>query len=363
MPTLQLYASAPPAADVWHRVVSPGGYEGWHFDAEDETGGLRIVADFFEGFISHPNYLRRYARYRRHPTRHLPPLPRDYPCVGFTVYEQGRVMARFMCQYQEFFASDSKPDLRIGPNHVILEEDGSLRVQLRGTPWGMTLLGPRSRDAQTLAGEFSFRPSFSPQLRQCDLFFRKYSGGEHHWIIARPHCRVKGTIYLYGHAGAATPLVLPFNGRGYHDHRYGNAPIGSGLKHWVWGRVLLSDRSFVFHIARPNKAMPTDEVRLIEADATEMRPELVNSIVMGRPCRTKFLLTYPSTMQFDDVLSLHRPRVLDSSPFDLRVVYEADCRGRRGNAFCQITYPHRLRRPILGRLAGMTIDRKGCGNG
>src|SRR6476620_7097979 len=98
MPVLPLFQ--PPAhPDAWHRVTAPGGGEWWHFDAEDASGRFQFVATWFEGFPLHPDYLRRYHRYRRAPTRHPPPLPGEFPCVYFALYEQGRVLAQFLAQY------------------------------------------------------------------------------------------------------------------------------------------------------------------------------------------------------------------------------------------------------------------------
>ena len=67
MKVLSLFT--PPAdPDAWHHVAAPGGYEWWHFDAEDVSGQIQITAIFFDGFVFHPGYLRRYASFLRRPT-------------------------------------------------------------------------------------------------------------------------------------------------------------------------------------------------------------------------------------------------------------------------------------------------------
>src|SRR5579884_2618696 len=91
MTILPLVAAPPADPDAWHRVAAPGGYECWHFDAEDATGEVRLVACFWEGYPFHPQYVRRFENYLRHPTRNPPPQPREYPCVQFAIYERGRV--------------------------------------------------------------------------------------------------------------------------------------------------------------------------------------------------------------------------------------------------------------------------------
>jgi len=95
-------------ADAAHRVTAPGGYEQWYFDAEDAAGQLRMVAIFSQGFVFHPGYLRVYAKYRRWPTRNVPPLPAQFPCVYFVLYRGEEIVGQFISQYpaESFNASD-----------------------------------------------------------------------------------------------------------------------------------------------------------------------------------------------------------------------------------------------------------------
>jgi hypothetical protein len=89
MPSIAMYE--PPATpDAWHRVMAPGGYEWWYFDAEDAATDTQVVAIFLEGFVFHTGYLRAYARFVRNPTAAPPPLPGDWPCVYLCVYRAGR---------------------------------------------------------------------------------------------------------------------------------------------------------------------------------------------------------------------------------------------------------------------------------
>ena len=51
--------------------------------------------------------------------------------------------------------------------------------------------------------------------------------------------------------------------------------------------------------------------------------------------------------------------MIDSSPFYLRIMYDASLRGTQcGRAFCEVAYPHRLRWPVLGRMIEMSIDKR-----
>src|SRR5688572_15336455 len=78
----------PSHPDGWHRVTAPGGYESWHFEAEDAEG-RRLVIEFHDGYPSSRDYLRRYTAFRRRPTRTRPPVPADFPHVSLALFHSG----------------------------------------------------------------------------------------------------------------------------------------------------------------------------------------------------------------------------------------------------------------------------------
>ena len=213
---LPLYDPTPADPDGWHAVRSPGGYEWWYFDAEDAAGGLQFVAIFLEGFVFHPGYLRRYARYRSRPTRHAPPLPGEYPCAYFAVYEGGRVLAQFMTQVRpgDFHATGEGPEVRVGDNRLGRAGDGSLRLRLCARPWRLTWRGPRRTGSDQLSADLTFTPLLGKPDGEADggpgrrrreqrtFLSREMTGAEHHWVIADPLCRVEGEIRLGGAGGA-----------------------------------------------------------------------------------------------------------------------------------------------------------------
>lgn len=353
MATIQLFRT-PSDPDASHQVSAPGGYEWWYFDAEDAEHDRQIVAIFLHGFVFHPGYLRAYHRYRRRPMRHPPPIPDQYPCAYFVVYERGRIVQQFMTQYAPgaCAASTDAPRVCIGPNQM--EWDGSgFDLRLRGAPWILTWQGPRLLSGQTLAGEFRFTPRLSHGPAERVFLSRALSGAEHHWVIAHPLCDVEGQLSLGGDQS------LPFRGLGYHDHNYGSAPLGPGLRRWIWGRVLFEDTVHTFHFARAKDPNLADEVHLIAADATGMREVPIACVEADWARRTAMWLRYPDSVRFENALWLSKPRVIDSSPFYLRCTYDAACADRHGRAFCEIAYPHRLRWPVLGRMIEMSIDKRG----
>lgn len=385
--TLPLYDPAPADADGWHAVRSPGGYEGWYFDAEDPAageGGVRLVAMFTEGFVFHPGYLRRYARYRSRPTRHAPPVPAEYPCACLAVYEGGRVLAQFTQQVrpEAFRAEAERLDVRAGENGVSRSPDGSLRLRLAGSPCRLTWRGPQRSGAGPLRADLTFTPiirppspvATSPGARhERRLFSREISGADHRWVIADPLCRVEGDIRLggasqgngSGSGNGTLPRVIRVAGLGYHDHNFGTAPIGAGLRRWMWGRMLWKDHMVTFHYACPTRQDLPDEVHLIEADAAGVRDLPAGRVEADWAGRTALGLLYPSALRFSSAdgsaagLSLNAPQVIDAAPFYLRLAYEGRFAERTGKALCEVAYPHRLTWPLLGRMIEMSIEKPG----
>ena len=354
MPTFPLFEPRDtPAANAWHRVTSPGGYEWWYFDAEHATQDIQIVAILFDGFVFHPGYLRADTRYRRRPTRILPPLPSQYPCAYFVIYESGKVLAQFMTQYAptEFRASTVRADIFIGPN-LLTTDPGGLRLSMSGTPWRLTASGPRHLEGSDLRAKLTFRPLFDHAPAERTFLSRRMTGAEHRWVIASPLCAVEGEVRL-------GQRIIPFAGRGYHDHNYGTGPLGPGLARWTWGRLLTSDHAVIFHAAEPRDPHAPLESHLISADATGLRDLESGPPAMTGRRLTSTLLTYPRRINLGAALELSRPRLVDSSPFYLRLQYDAhQHRHPAGRAFCEIACPHRLRWPILGRMIEMSIHRK-----
>src|SRR5688572_15377252 len=133
MPTIPLYNTLPGVhLDAWHSVRSPGGYEWWYFDAEDDSADVQVVAILFDGFVFHSGYLRACHRYLRNPTRHAPPIASQYPCAYMAVYEKGRLLAQFMTQYPpaSLSASPHEPHVKTGPNSFTTHPTGNLALEM-----------------------------------------------------------------------------------------------------------------------------------------------------------------------------------------------------------------------------------------
>jgi hypothetical protein len=206
MPTLPLYLpiDAVPA-DASHRVTSPGGYEAWIFETDSSVGDVRVVVAFFDGCPLDEAYLRRYRRYQRRPTRISPPVPADYPAVHVQATEGGRVIVRSATGFppRSCTASVEMLDMRIGPNRVIRDGDGSIRLTL-----------------SDVSAELEFHPANTSQPAVVPV---QWGPGEHYETTGQPTYAVRGQIRLPD-AGATARTIL-LNGRGTHRHYFGTAPL------------------------------------------------------------------------------------------------------------------------------------------
>jgi carotenoid 1,2-hydratase len=364
MPTLPLYdPTAHP--DGWHDVRAPGGYEWWYFDAEDEASDTQVVAILMQGFIFHPGYLRAVDRYQRRPTRHTPPTAGDYPCAYACVYRQGRIWRQFFTQYRpaDFVASRERVDVRVGPNRLWMDEEGAYQLDLVGAPWRLTARGPITEVGQEMRVRLGVAPTRWHAPVERIFLSREMTGAEHHWTIAAPRCRTSGSIRIGPSGGAPDATVtdrIDFSGHGYHDHNYGTAPIRRGLYRWIWGRAMFGDRVMTFHHAEPRNGSMSAETHLVEASDAGARDIAVSRVDAdwSPACTPAMMLRYPRFLRLGEELHLSNPRVIDPSPFYLRLVFDAVSRGESSRAFCEVAYPHRLAWPILGRMIEMSFDKR-----
>jgi carotenoid 1,2-hydratase len=330
--------------DGWHAVASPGGYEWWYFDAESLDGRTRLVAILLEGFVFHPGYLRAYGRFRRNPTKITPPVAGDFPVAYLCLYRDQKIASQFITQVPpgEFDASPDGPRVTLGRNSLHLDDAGDYRLRMTGHPWRVTTRGPVTDRGRTLDADLTFAPIVRHEPMERTFLSREMTDADHKWVLAAPCCRVAGTV-----AGE------DFTGLGYHDHNYGTAPLGPGLRRWVWGRILDDDSADLFHHAEPRDAsLPAESHRVTLRNGELAESDAAIGVTWGR--RSTLGLPYPSTIRLGDDVTLSQPTVVDNAPFYLRATYDAGS-GRR--AFCEIAHPHRLRWPILGRMIEMSIDK------
>jgi hypothetical protein len=351
MPTLPLYTPAD-TPDASHRVLAPGGYETWRFDAEAAGGDVRIAAVLGLGWPLDANYLRRYLRYRRRPTRRPPPVPAEHPFAHVWAYEGGRLLAEFRTYADpaEYAASPHEPAVKVAGNEFVRERDGSLSLRLRGVVSRSQAAGG---GGGSLSAQLVFRPLLPHPPLETSWLAPHGSPVLHGWVIAAPLCQVSGTVALTpaggdGSRGAAREIDL--RGRGYHDHSYGTAPPAAALRRWARGHAFLGDATYAFHLARPIDRARGDEVHLARCDAGGVRT------IDASPSRIVWstgrgLQRYLEQFDCDARLRLARPRVIDASGGRVRLLYDAsDDRGETGTAYVEVDAPER-RVPAFGRQA------------
>jgi hypothetical protein len=329
MPTLPLYT--PPAVpDACHRVIAPGGYEWWHFDAEGPSGDVVLVVRLGVGFLFPPDYLRSYGRYRRRPTRHPPPLPDDYPAVQCLVFQGGRLLAGDVAhsRREEFSASERRPQVRVGRSEFVREGDGLLRLRLccTGGP------GPTSRSPTV---ELDLRPSLPHRPHEIA------AGADavpHRWIVADPLCDAEARIVLPGDRGAAGREIR-FTGRGYHDHAYGTQPFCLHPVRWVRGRILLPAGALAFRVDGSLNAGDVPPTDLVESDAAGTRSVRAQARAL-RPAGGRLINKLPDELHVEvagrDPIRLSEPRVLGSSNGSTWVACAAAVGSQKGRALCEV---------------------------
>ncbi len=157
------------------------------------------------------------------------------------------------------------------------------------------------------------------------------TGADHRWIIPDPLYRVEGEIDAAGR-------MIRFAGRGYHDHNFGSAPLGPGLRRWIRGRVLWDDAMFAFHYARPRRRRLGDEVSLVRGDAEGVREVAVKLERTDWSGRTAVAVRYPTRLHLRTMdlaaeeITLQAPRVIQATPYQLRLTYQARVGQRAGEA-------------------------------
>jgi hypothetical protein len=129
VPTIPLYNPSA-APDGWHDVRVPGGFEAWLFDGAEKESDRKVFAGLFDGCPLHPRYQRLTARYLRNPTRHSPPLPRDFPCASLWIQRDMISNCEFVFRFPpgSLVGKSDSLDVRLGPNYVKRDANGQVKL-------------------------------------------------------------------------------------------------------------------------------------------------------------------------------------------------------------------------------------------
>jgi hypothetical protein len=325
MPTLPLYTpNAIP--DASHRVLGPGGYEWWHFDATSSTDALTVVARLGAGFLYHREYRQRYEDFLRRPTSNRPPVPAEYPCVEFAVWREGRRLARCAAHFpaDQYFASEREPNVRVGASQFDRDPAGQLRLRLRA-PAGEGSAGSSSVD-------LDFRPLLQHTPCGVSLDARALAVPRHHWTLADGLSEVTGRIVCDGNADG-----IEFRGAGHHSQAYGTEPLGVRPATWVRGRILLERRVIAFQLADGANPQQSAGAWLVDVDAsgarllqtTEARSAWPAGRMNGAPEEVRLRTT-------DGEIRLFESRPLDHALASTWVSYRAAIGTWEGRALCEV---------------------------
>jgi hypothetical protein len=297
-------------ADGGHGIAAPGGYEAWHFYADDPARRLRVIFSFHHGLALHPDYFRRFDAYRRHPTRNRPPLPWQYPCLHWAIYENEnknkdeKPAANSTTQFPPGAFQSDGSSLTLGPNRLIFSQD-EITAQIK----------------ESGSAELVFHPIVQGDMVENGL-------AEHYWLAARPLCRVRGEIRL----GSRT---IAFNGLGRQDQYYGTAPLACAASRWVRGGILFPRAAVAFQTA-------DDHATVVVADEAGTRTIENSPLAVNSTRHALRMPPHPTAIDFGSWLILRNGRVADSSPAQLQMLFDAYVDGEQSTAWVEIAYPKRL---------------------
>lgn len=312
MPTLPLL-SDPLHPNASHRILSPGGYEGWHFHAISDDGRLHVSASLHEAWAGDVRQLRRYWLYRRFPTRFSPPDPRDYPAVTFALFEAGHRPARFVVRAQrdEVRTREDGRAVRIAGSHFERSDDGAIQLHLRGVS-----------DQRTVAANLTFRPVVTSEQE-----IALTPAGEHRLVPACPMCDVEGEVSTFDQTGAS-PRVIGFAGSGSHDHTFGTRSPAEAGDVWWSGHALLQESAIMV-------------TRIDAGDAT---------LIVARKDAPIETMRLPVNRRRSDIqvgsVHLSRAEALDSGSFEQVTSFDAIVAGERGRALCSRVRIGRMSNPL-----------------
>ena len=177
----------------------PGSYEWWYFDTHLTDGSIIVVTFYTKSLVAANGPITPYAQ------------------IEITAPDGKTTMEQVFADISDCHYDKEKCDVRIGKctfrgdlhryeihfenENVVadIELDGTV-PSFRGN-CGVTLFGDNE--------EYEFA-----------------------WLPAVPDGKVKADVVCHG-------VSKHYEGIGYHDHNWGNAPMLALMNHWYWGRALV----------------------------------------------------------------------------------------------------------------------------
>ena len=103
---------------------------------------------------------------------------------------------------------------------------------------------------EPLEAELTFHPKLpGVKLRDGYLFCDSVNKKYFNWVVPVPRAFVEGTLRVHGENRSV-------EGRGYHDHNWGNIYLRNAFQGWLWGRVWGGIHTLVFGDMIPQGGTP-----------------------------------------------------------------------------------------------------------
>lgn len=323
---------------------SPGAYEWWHFDGQDDHSGYSFSAQFYAGNPLSPYYqqaLRRYLKETRSPlvgaSANTPPQASDFCGVVFRVFPKSGRGDEFVQEFTpgQLKASEEQAAVLLGPNRFLWDASGD------PPGYAMTLQGKISK-GRSLRARLFFIPERTPTL-PVQAFGTLPS---HTWILAAPRCRTEGAIQWCDDQGNVS-AQMPWAGTGYHDHHFGTVPLDRFLKNWHWGHALLGSKTILYSRQEPLAADEKPQGLWMALDKNEFKVRDA-AFQVSRKRWSSFFLPYAQQLEFGnlDAFQVRHENILSDHPFALtlrdRIAWRGDGARLQGFGFSTVLYPPRF---------------------
>lgn len=342
-----LIALSTPGSGLSRELLkAQGGFLWWYADLVDEKGdGLVIIWSFGLPFL--PGYASA-ARQDKAPEAGL------RPSLNVSTYKEGKLdfylLQEFEPQDVEWQALEEGDRWVFGKSRLesLMTDQGrrlwiELHLDVPGMPGEEIKITLQAQGA----GAFETSGEHRPSERLSDPL------PEHDWTPVL--CATKGEAVL-----EFPQSRQELRGRLYHDRNGGIKPLHDlGIDIWVWGRVALQDRDFIYYVLDGQDG--SQKALFLEIDTQGKMVEVKDAELRRGPRKRNFGgLRYWPSMEIwrggELYLQLHHDDVVDSGPFYMRTVFQAlDGEGKAHRGIAEICDPERVDLAIHRPLVKMRV--------
>jgi carotenoid 1,2-hydratase len=331
------------ADDVWHKKLSPKGYDCWYFDAVSDDRRDAVVIIFQDNYVFSPSYFK--------------PENVICPAISFVYYHDGKPIYRFQNEFDEskLKLSQDKPFCKIGENEFKFEKADY------GSGYVIKLDAVLSKNRRLKA-------NFEWLLIESD-FVQTTDSTEvlHSWNLVAPRADVTGNIEVFQRNGKLKDKIA-FRGTGYHSHNFDNRCLAETIESWQWGRCHYTDATVAFIRYKEHNAQPITKLFLVRDGEYKIREANYEEQTYSRDILG---LKYPNRLRFvteNNVrLRVKQEEVIDSSFFYLRFLSEMtltlrDGKPRKMLGITEHLSPKALKWRWLDFFVNLRIGKNGKGS-